>query len=351
MMQYTGDRSIMQGAIALGQGISAASGSLGDSIAKEQDRIQKQKDELDAFKGIGEYMSRNGEITQEDLAMLDQMPLSKAKSYMTGLVADATRRKEAMTAEKLASIRAGRDNGIIYDRGRAYRLDANNQPVPLVSGDAPVRQVPVIDPTTGQIKTMVPEGAIMARTENSPESRTPSEYTASTGEKFIMGPQGQMVQINRPQPEQPKGMAIGTIIPTPAGDIVVKGFDKNGQPETQLVIKDDKVLAQEKINEEARRSAETNRNKILGQAAEAEAQAKLGNMRPGPDFLPVFEPYTVKAARLRAEAGSAPQSQPAPARAAAPAAAMSAQDQQALAWAKQNPNDPRAAAIIKRLGM
>lgn len=34
----------------------------------------------------------------------------------------------------------------------------------------------------------------------------------------------------------------------------------------------------------------------------------------------------------------------------APAAQINPQDQQALQWAKANPNDPRAAAILQRLG-
>lgn len=338
-VRFTGDQSMLEGGRALAAGISGAANSLAESIAKEQARQQQMKDELDAFKGMGEFMTQNGQISAEQLAEISAMPLPKAKGYMTSLVADATRKQEAMTAEKLESMRAGKRNEIIYDQGRAYRRGEDGGYTPAVSTPTEPRMVPVVDPETGAIRHMVPEGAIMGRSSQTSADRQPTEYQASTGEKFLLGPQGQMVQINKPSPAEPS-VGIGTIIPTAAGDLVVKGIDRNGMPETQLVQPDAAAI-------QAEQAAAAQRGTLAGQAASARAKVAAGNKRPGPDFLPFGTPYAEQAAVAEAKLAQLP-----PPRRGAPAQpGLSSQDQQALAWARSNPNDPRAAAILKRLGM
>lgn len=350
MIPYTGDRSILAGATALGSGITGASQSLADSLTKERERLQAKQDELDAFVGMGEFMTRNGQMTAEQLAEVSAMPVQKAKGYMTSLVADAARKQEAMTAEKLASIRAGgRDgNGIIYDRGRAYRLDEQGNAQPLVNSEPAPRMVPVVDPVTGEIRSMVPEGAIMGRSDTPAAERAPSEFTASTGERFVMGPQGQMVQIGKTAPAPSVG--IGTVIPTAAGDLVVKGIGRDGMPETQLVQPDERALMAQKQLEQQRQTQIEAVAKARSEAAQYEAKDRSGNVRPGPDWLPIFQPYRERAAGKRAEADTLAAGLPAGRSTVAPRT-LSPQDQQALDWANANPNDPRAAAIRQRLGM
>jgi len=338
---------MLEGGRALAAGITGATDALASSIAKEQQRQQQMRDELDAFKGMGEFMTRSGQLTAEQLNEISSMPLPKAKGYMTSMVADATRKQEAMTAEKLAAIRTGDRNEIIYDNGRALKRGADGNYSP-VTGDAPPRQVPVVDPTTGTILNMVPEGSIMgSRPAASAAEREPKEFTASTGEKFIIGPSGQMTEVGKPQARTPT-VGIGTVIPTEAGQVVVKGFDRYGNPETQLVPDSAETIQAKEANRQKRA-------KVAGDAAALRAKEAGGNKRPGPDFLPFGTPYGEQAARKEAELaqlGGSPQARAAaPSAPGAPAGQISPRDQEALNWARQNPGDPRSAAILKRLGM
>lgn len=69
-----------------------------------------------------------------------------------------------------------------------------------------------------------------------------------------------------------------------------------------------------------------------------------GNPKP-------LDPTKVMQSQLtQPEQPTAPAATPAP-RAPQPTAAMTPQDMQALAWAQANPNDPRSAAILKKLGI
>lgn len=75
-------------------------------------------------------------------------------------------------------------------------------------------------------------------------------------------------------------------------------------------------------------------------------------LRPEKLEKPKYTPATVTAPTPSTNMGAAniPTPQPAPARAGTSARQLTSRDQQALEWARANPNDPRSAQIKQRLG-
>lgn len=132
------------------------------------------------------------------------------------------------------------------------------------------------------------------------------------------------------------------------------GYDEYG-PDGELVKRRVPVAAgagapaaggQEQLSPEAQEIA----NRIAAlqtQVGQHKVQMAQGDNRTG--FLNLqsrqgkIDAANAEIGKLRAmQGGGAPQAQP--------GAQLSPQDQQALAWAKANPNDPRATAILQRLG-
>jgi len=161
----------MQGVGMLADGIQQAGSALGSSLSKEYERNQANKDDLDAFLGMGEYMTKSGAISQEDLDGISKMPFAKAKGYMTSLIADASRKQRV--ADRLpsgggrGSGRGGKSSGIIYDKGSPYKLnEVTGQYEPLVNpaerGAVEVAQTPVVDRTTGEVLYTMPKGSKFA---------------------------------------------------------------------------------------------------------------------------------------------------------------------------------------------
>jgi len=167
----------MQGVGMLADGIQQAGSALGDSISKEYERNQANKDDLDAFLGMGEYMTKSGAISQSDLDGISKMPFAKAKGYMTSLIADASRKQRMADRSPAGGGRgsggggggggAGKASGIIYEHGRPYRLNPETGKYELLidpaqRGAAEVAQTPVVDRTTGKVLYTMPKGSKFA---------------------------------------------------------------------------------------------------------------------------------------------------------------------------------------------
>jgi hypothetical protein len=106
-----------------------------------------------------------------------------------------------------------------------------------------------------------------------------------------------------------------------------------------------------------KQNQKSNMKKILEEIAEAQGQIDAGNVRSGPDWLPLGETYESKVKRLRAQRDALTPSLDEihdlirDAKPATPAPNLSTVDQQALSWARSNSHDPRASKILARLGL
>lgn len=100
-----------------------------------------------------------------------------------------------------------------------------------------------------------------------------------------------------------------------------------------------------------------NLDDILRQIGDVQGEIAAGNVRSGPDWLPLGETYGSKVERLQAQRDALTPSLDEihdlirDAKPATPAPKLSALDQQALIWARSNSDDPRAAKVLARLGL
>jgi hypothetical protein len=178
--------------------------------------------------------------------------------------------------------------------------------------------------------------------------------------------------IGLPQPEQPTPPAT----PKPTlGQEVIPGWIWNGNA---LVPKERATKAND-VSRFAELSRKTEIDDLDSQIAALRGEIAGGNVRPGPDWLPLTTTYADQLAKLQARRDSLASAagvgfpietdsgtgikfyrdgngdrKPLPGQQAPPnpiIPATKSQDEQALAWTQANPDDPRAAAILRKLGV
>jgi hypothetical protein len=282
---------MLQGTLSAGGAIQKGMMKLADDISREQEEIRKRQDELDAFRGQAQFLQQQGMITAEDLAPVADMPLAKAKGFMTSLIADATRKQEMMTKERLMGMRVGRGGGGGF--GREGLIWDNR-----------TGSYGRINPETGEFEPLTISGQ--------------GSGQGVTAERF----------------------ALGSSLPVEAGgSLVVTGYNKDGSPKLQYVKED--AAAQLQRGMMAQQAAE-----LAGEAERLRGKIAKGGDKFGPDWS--INPLPSRTEKLRSVEAKLnvlrPENQPVP-------KGRTQQEMEAIRWAEQNPNDPRAVEIKKRLGI
>ena len=235
LIPYTGDRSAMQGSAegvaALTRGVERASSALADSISKEYAQNQAKKDELDAFLGMGQYLSDSGQISPEDLQAISSMPVAKAKGHMTAMVADLTRKKAQDDALALQAARH-KDNSLNPEDVQArevpglpgtFAVPTSKGAVQLVTPGRgqkdPNEVVPYYDPQTGEYLGDLPANSKFIPGQDATAAMTP-EARAKGG----IQSRTDAWKKNMNQPPQAPGLTINAPVP----DAGVGGGEMSG---------------------------------------------------------------------------------------------------------------------------